>query len=219
MQYAVMTLISWALGAVLLLGLFGVWLAVDPAVRNHLPPELALRLAALGTEAAAAWVQAVFSVLAIYVAGRTVVLEHRNAALRDMESLEGCVFAIRQEVEAVSALLRAKGGRLGPLRDYSSERLTKLNEMLGAFPVQALGSNKAPLMIIELREILEELAGDVPLYANNGRNDAPNSHEIDLADRADAAVRGAHDEVRAWARGRRRHRDGWLLPKHDPVSP
>lgn len=177
-----------------------------------------MRITALGTETAAAWVQAVFSVLAIYVAGRTVVLEHRNAALREMESLEGCVFAIREEVESVTALLRAKEGRLGPLREYPTDRLMKLNNMLGAFPVQSLGSNKAPLMIIELQEVLDELAEHVPLFANNGGYNTPNTHEIDLADRADATVRDSHNNVRDWACGRRRHRDRWLSLHHDPAS-
>jgi len=188
------------------------WLVLDPSVRSALPDALSTRLDALGSGAAAAWVQAVFSVIAIYIAGRTVVLEHRNSALRDMESLEGCVGAIREEVEEVGRLLLSTGSRHGPLREYNTETLKNLESMIAAFPVQALGSSKAPALVLRLRSILTELATDVPQYAYNGGYDAPNSHEVDLAQRSVDGARADHELVLEWTRGRRRHRDRWWLP-------
>lgn len=166
---------------------------------------------ALKADGASGWAQAVFSVIAIWFAGRFVILEHRNTALRDMESLEGDIRAAKKAIYEVADLIVATTGRIGPLRAYPDTRLEALSQKLSSFPVHQLGSSKAPLLIVKVQEVLIELEACRFGTANNGAHDYASTSEIEIAERSKKSIRKALRKVRRWAQGRRTRRDMWWI--------
>jgi hypothetical protein len=198
----------------ILCGLSGAWLlalglVVNPELMSGMPQVLRAIFRILGTEATAAWVQAVFSVVAIWFAGRAVLLQHRSSALKDMESLSGLVRTAKTEVDiVVDLLLDTRPGRANRLGVYSDTLLDTIAQRLADFPFYSLGSSKSPGLILRLVEAIRELESVRKGAAGFGA-DHPGEGERSAAEAAIKAVRKSRRRIRKFAADRRRHRARW----------
>ncbi len=103
-----------------------------------------------------AWVQAIGSIAAIYMAGRVSVLQERLTHTRRVEAATGVAGEIVDLLGDAASAVRDGNGTTGRLRRFNVKRFADLEGMLAIIPLHELGSMQLVKSFTDLRYDLQD---------------------------------------------------------------
>jgi hypothetical protein len=152
-----------------------------------------------------AWVQAIGSIVAIYIAARLVRLEALHRAVAAMESFKGVIYATKALVD--DAATAAEHNLVGDFRlaEIQSRRFKDVEALLAATPTFELGSTKAAFELLQLKEDVRQLA----LIKQGWGGQAIPAEKIAVVRLVQQRTAARADLVDKWIKGRRWRRWWW----------
>lgn len=155
---------------------------------------------------AAGWSQAVFSVAAIWAAGRFAIKDKLDRRAQSMEAFYGIAAEIRKAI--VEAQSEAEASLVGLAPGRWNERFEDLEQMLTQVPVFELGATNGARMIASLRARVRGmhiLMASGPGTASSAWIAAIRTHSSEMAN---------HElEVNTWRKARAANASDWLWPR------
>lgn len=155
----------------------------------------------------AAWVQAIFSVVAILVAAKLVRLERLSHEVSTMASFQGVIWTANDIIQQLNAAIDAQAENRSHTRDFPAEQLAQAKQILADFPTAELGSRRAASVLLSMRALLSqaEHALQIERQFPAGTKPTPRSKKIAAESAAILA------EVERWLSNRTKRRNDWWL--------